>query len=99
LAEFFWLVLVVGGGYLLYRAIRRNRSIAEHQSVPQPPLAKCPNCQAAVEPSYLRCPECGYRLKKNCPSCGKIVKTGWRICPYCEADLKEENAAKPAAAV
>jgi DNA-directed RNA polymerase subunit RPC12/RpoP len=50
--------------------------------------ARCPKCSGEIEESFLRCPECNYKLKDNCPSCGKIVKTSWNVCPYCETKLK-----------
>lgn len=47
----------------------------------------CPNCDIPVEATYIRCPECHYKLKTNCPSCGMVVKTDWDVCPYCEKEL------------
>jgi len=90
-----WIALLVGGGYVLYRLIKnsqqpavRNGSYATYQA------GACPQCKAPVEAAFLRCPECGYRLKKNCPECGKIIKTSWQICPYCEAELQVETELK-----
>jgi hypothetical protein len=47
----------------------------------------CPNCEAPIEKSYLRCPQCQRRLKDPCPSCGKPVDPRWAVCPFCETAL------------
>jgi hypothetical protein len=47
----------------------------------------CPNCEAPIEKSYLRCPQCQRRLKDPCPSCGKPVDPRWALCPFCETAL------------
>ncbi len=47
----------------------------------------CPNCNYAVEPSFLRCPSCMFKLKDPCGSCGKPVDPSWRACPFCETPL------------
>jgi hypothetical protein len=52
--------------------------------------ASCPNCEYPVEKSYLRCPQCQWRLKDPCPSCGKPVDPRWALCPYCESALREK---------
>ena len=49
----------------------------------------CPSCGGVVLDTYLCCPECHYRVKRNCPSCGRIVKSNWAVCPFCEADLAD----------
>ncbi len=79
-----WIAFLVGAVYFgihAFSAVRRS-VIRE---------GRCGACRSQVEAAYLRCPECGYQLKKNCPTCRHIVKTSWSICPYCEADL----AARP----
>ncbi len=48
---------------------------------------QCPNCNSHTENSYIRCPQCHYKLKANCTNCGKLVSTEWDICPYCEKEL------------
>jgi hypothetical protein len=60
----------------------------------------CPNCEAPIEKSYLRCPQCQRRLKDPCPSCGKPVDPRWSLCPFCETPLSGEQRRprrKPAA--
>lgn len=54
----------------------------------------CPACTHHVQPSYLRCPSCGHRLKHACPSCSRPVAPDWRFCPYCEASLTGEAPPK-----
>lgn len=51
----------------------------------------CPNCEAPIEKSYLRCPQCQRRLKDPCPSCGKPVDPRWSLCPFCETPLGGEQ--------
>lgn len=51
----------------------------------------CPNCEAPIEKSYLRCPQCQRRLKDPCPSCGKPVDPRWALCPFCETALADRE--------
>ena len=51
----------------------------------------CPNCEAPIEKTYLRCPQCQRRLKDPCPSCGKPVDPRWALCPFCEMALAGEE--------
>lgn len=88
--QIFWLLVLIGLGYLVYKAVRNGRKMPNlnpigHYGVS--PQGSCPNCSATVENAFIRCPECHFKLKTNCPSCGKIVKTTWDICPYCEVKL------------
>ena len=81
-----WLGLILGGVYLIARMVVRR--------VPPKPVPSekhCPQCAGPVQEAFIRCPECGYQLKRNCPACSKIVKTEWNMCPYCEMDLKTES--------
>lgn len=48
---------------------------------------QCPNCNYAIEPGFLRCPSCMFKLKDPCGSCGKPVDPSWRACPFCETPL------------
>jgi len=45
----------------------------------------CPSCSGPLEPSYMRCPSCGLKLKEKCAECGSPIENGWRHCPYCLA--------------
>ena len=47
----------------------------------------CRNCGAAVEPSFLRCPNCRQKLRQPCRSCSKPLDPLWKICPYCESEV------------
>jgi Double zinc ribbon len=51
--------------------------------------ASCPGCGFPIERNYLRCPDCGRRLKDPCPSCGRPVDPRWSLCPYCETPMRE----------
>lgn len=50
----------------------------------------CPNCQIAIESSWLRCPTCSVWLAAPCRSCGVWSASDLDACPYCGS---EENAA------
>jgi RNA polymerase subunit RPABC4/transcription elongation factor Spt4 len=83
-----WLGLVLGGIYLIIRMLSGRW--------PGKPVSSekyCPQCAGPVQEAFIRCPECGYWLKRNCSECKKIVKTEWNLCPYCETDLKTESVA------
>jgi hypothetical protein len=56
----------------------------------------CPNCEAPIEKTYLRCPQCQRRLKDPCPTCGKPVDPRWALCPFCEAPLAERRPRRKA---
>ncbi len=90
----FILILLVGVAVLAYRLIMHNGNRTLTNSVVannfHTAIAKnhCPSCRANIEETYLRCPECNYKIKSNCPSCDKIIKTDWVVCPYCETKLK-----------
>ena len=53
----------------------RVRQLEEHS---------CPNCGYPIERAYLRCPDCGARVKDPCEGCQKPIDPRWTICPYCE---------------
>lgn len=90
----FIFVLFAGIAVLVFRLITNNgnqvsgRSIAANYFHSAGAEKHCPSCGANVDITYLRCPDCNYKLKSNCPSCGKIIKTDWAVCPYCEKKLK-----------
>lgn len=92
--QLFWLLLIVGGGYLMYRLIKSSQSGGNNRAYGHFQSGSCPGCKAPVEADFMRCPECGFRLKRNCPQCGKIIKTHWQICPYCEADIETSGIIK-----
>ena len=77
--------------YLLIHFVHKYNSGNHNHTLNQ---AKCPNCHSPVEETYIRCPECHFKLKANCPSCGRVIKTSWDICPYCETELGGNNTNK-----
>ena len=52
---------------------------------------RCPKCGAEVLDTYLRCPECNFKLKINCPFCGKIIEANSKICNHCRKKIPESN--------
>jgi len=52
----------------------------------------CPRCEHPIERSWLRCPDCQYRLKDPCRSCNRPVDPRWSICPYCETPLRSSSS-------
>ncbi len=56
----------------------------------------CPSCEHPIEKTYLRCPECGKRLKDPCPSCSKPVDPRWSLCPFCETPLAGQRSRQAA---
>lgn len=89
----FILILLAGAAVLVYRLFINNenresgRSIVANYFHSAGAKNLCPSCCANVNETYLRCPECNYKLRSNCPSCSKIIKTDWVVCPYCETKL------------
>ncbi len=51
----------------------------------------CPRCEHPIERSWLRCPDCQYRLKDPCRSCNRPVDPRWSICPYCETPMRSSS--------
>ncbi len=85
LLTFIYIIILVSVlVYILVRVIHKYKFRNHNDTLNQ---SKCPHCHNPVEETYIRCPECHYKLKTNCPSCGKVVKTSWDICPYCETGL------------
>lgn len=75
--------------FLLVKLVRTQNRPVQRTSNKRLAAESCPSCGAPVEPEFIRCPECHYKLKTNFPNCNKIVKTNWKICPFCEAKLTE----------
>ncbi|MBU2493304.1 MAG: zinc ribbon domain-containing protein [Bacteroidetes bacterium] len=90
----FIVLLIAGVGFMLFRLVTitgsktNGRSVITNYFHSNRSNQNCPECKAHIEETYLRCPECNFKLKDNCPSCGKIVKSRWHVCPYCETNLK-----------
>jgi RNA polymerase subunit RPABC4/transcription elongation factor Spt4 len=51
------------------------------QAIEDSPL--CPGCNRRVKESWVVCPSCHTKLKKNCHQCGKLMELAWNLCPYC----------------
>lgn len=55
---------------------------------------RCPGCRQEVDPSFVICPYCQYRLAaRSCPSCERPVQQDWQVCPYCESALTAQVSA------
>jgi hypothetical protein len=54
----------------------------------------CPRCEHPIERSWLRCPDCQYRLKDPCRSCNRPVDPRWSICPYCETPMRSREGTR-----
>ncbi len=52
---------------------------------------KCPACNGAVQPAYLRCPHCGATLKRHCPKCAGIIEADWKYCPTCDESVQDQR--------
>jgi len=44
---------------------------------------RCPQCSAAIELAFVRCPSCLLELKASCHSCHQNLESTWPVCPYC----------------
>ena len=61
----------------------------------------CPGCDAAIDPSWLRCPACSTWLAQPCGHCGGWSARDLAICPWCGSEERDAPAVeerKPAAA-
>jgi RNA polymerase subunit RPABC4/transcription elongation factor Spt4 len=64
--------------------------------------AGCPGCNAAVDPTWLRCPACSTWLAQPCAHCGRWSERDLTICPWCGSEDRDAPAVeerKPATAV
>jgi RNA polymerase subunit RPABC4/transcription elongation factor Spt4 len=62
------------------------------QSVEDNPL--CPGCSRRIRETWMVCPNCQTKLKKNCHKCNKLMDLPWNICPYCATPapgMRREN--------
>jgi hypothetical protein len=61
----------------------------------------CPGCDAAIDPTWLRCPACSTWLAQPCAHCGGWSARDLAICPWCgseERDVPAVEERRPAAA-
>jgi RNA polymerase subunit RPABC4/transcription elongation factor Spt4 len=79
-------------GIVIYLILRPPRTLEEEyqhsleeeallQSIEESAL--CPGCGRRIKESWIICPSCQTKLKKNCHHCGKLMELPWNICPYC----------------
>ena len=79
-------------GIVIYLILRPPRTLEEEyqhsleeeallQSIEDSSL--CPGCNRHIKDSWMICPNCHTRLKKNCHQCGKLMDLPWNLCPYC----------------
>lgn len=90
-------------GIVVYLILRPPRTLEEEyqhsleeeallQSIEDSSL--CPGCNRHTKESWMICPNCHTRLKKNCHQCGKLMDLPWNLCPYCGAlapGMRREN--------
>lgn len=86
-------------GWLIYLLMRpreyidevreRELEIQAKQSLLARTDINCPACHKPIENSFLICPYCRKKLKKQCPSCERALDLGWDICPYCKKPRKQ----------
>lgn len=55
---------------------------------------RCPNCEVLVDREFLRCPDCGQKLRDPCAGCGKPLAREWDTCPYCETPVGTQPRAQ-----
>jgi len=81
-------------GVIVYLILRPTRTLEEDyqhtleeeallQAIEDASL--CPGCGRRVKDSWMVCPNCHTKLKKNCHQCGKLMELPWNLCPHCSA--------------
>jgi RNA polymerase subunit RPABC4/transcription elongation factor Spt4 len=79
-------------GVLIYYILRPSGTLEEEyqrtleeeallQSIEESAL--CPGCSRRIKESWIVCPNCHTKLKKNCHHCGKLMELPWNLCPFC----------------
>ena len=79
-------------GVLIYYILRPSGTLEEEyqrtleeeallQSIEESTL--CPGCSRRIKESWIVCPNCHTKLKKNCHHCGKLMELPWNLCPFC----------------
>ena len=89
MSRLLWTLIAIfvpnGLGIVLYFVLRK------------PLTARCPQCDAEVEPGFSYCPRCRTRLRPVCPHCQRSVDSTDKFCPYCGGGLEPTAGAPPAA--
>jgi RNA polymerase subunit RPABC4/transcription elongation factor Spt4 len=79
-------------GILIYLILRPARTLEQEyqQTLEEEALLLsveesdlCPGCGRRVKETWILCPTCHTKLKKNCHRCGKLMELAWNLCPYC----------------
>ncbi|MGA8763281.1 MAG: zinc ribbon domain-containing protein [Candidatus Sulfotelmatobacter sp.] len=90
MSRLWWTLIAIfvpnGLGIVLYFVLRKPRA------------ARCPQCDADVDPGFSFCPRCRNRLRPVCPHCQHSVDLSDKFCPYCGAALEPAAGAPSAAA-
>ena len=115
-----WIVvstpLLLPMSLLIYRAARpqvaasdvRTTALARALAATHAAGPACTGCGVAVDPAWLRCPDCATWLAAPCGACGAWSDPTFDLCPWCGGDLRAtptraevpaEVAAEVAAAV
>ncbi len=79
-------------GIVVYLILRPPRTLEDdyQQSLEEEALLQsieestlCPGCSRRIKESWMVCPNCHTKLRKNCHKCGKLMELPWNICPFC----------------
>jgi cbb3-type cytochrome oxidase subunit 3/RNA polymerase subunit RPABC4/transcription elongation factor Spt4 len=79
-------------GIVIYHILRPQHTLEEDyqhtleeeallQSIED--VSQCPGCGRHTKESWIVCPSCYTKLKKECQQCGKLMDLSWNMCPYC----------------
>jgi hypothetical protein len=90
-------------GILIYLILRPSRTLEEdyQHSLEEEALLQsieeslqCPGCSRRIRETWIVCPNCHTKLKKNCHHCNKLMELPWNLCPYCGSPapgMRREN--------
>lgn len=79
-------------GLILYFMLRPKQTLAEayERSLAEETLLQeidsrhqCPSCGGKVQDTFLVCPTCYTKLRRQCHFCTHLLEPEWTICPYC----------------
>jgi hypothetical protein len=96
-----WIVastpLLLPMSLLIYRAARpqvaasevRATALARALAATHAAGPACTGCGVAVDPAWLRCPDCATWLAAPCGACGAWSDPTFDLCPWCGGDLRD----------